>query len=174
MALKVKLGALAMALSLGVAGAASSSDLLFTWSNNGTGNSESWIVNTASITADQFNQAPYDYIDAPISGDTAGQAAVYFGDSTVGSLFGTGIFRTASPFGVNPVFSGQIFGTFFTGPNTNPTLKFGPGTVYNVVGGSTLTISAVPEPVTWAMLIVGVAMIGFAARRRSEGAAVAA
>jgi hypothetical protein len=28
----------------------------------------------------------------------------------------------------------------------------------------------VPEPATWAMLILGVAMIGFAARRRNEGA----
>jgi hypothetical protein len=32
----------------------------------------------------------------------------------------------------------------------------------------------VPEPATWAMLILGVAMIGFAARRRSEGMAFAA
>lgn len=33
---------------------------------------------------------------------------------------------------------------------------------------------AVPEPATWAMLILGVAMIGFAVRRRSEGAPLAA
>jgi hypothetical protein len=37
-----------------------------------------------------------------------------------------------------------------------------------------LSISAVPEPTTWAMLILGVAMIGFAARRRNEGTAFAA
>lgn len=33
---------------------------------------------------------------------------------------------------------------------------------------------AVPEPATWAMLILGVAMLGFAARRRNAGAPVAA
>lgn len=33
---------------------------------------------------------------------------------------------------------------------------------------------SVPEPATWAMLILGVGMIGFAARRRGRGAAVAA
>jgi hypothetical protein len=32
----------------------------------------------------------------------------------------------------------------------------------------------VPEPATWAMLILGVAMIGFAARRRNAGVALAA
>jgi hypothetical protein len=34
--------------------------------------------------------------------------------------------------------------------------------------------AGIPEPATWAMLILGVAMIGFAARRRAEGAALAA
>jgi opacity protein-like surface antigen len=34
--------------------------------------------------------------------------------------------------------------------------------------------SATPEPTTWAMLIFGVAMVGIAARRRSQSAAVAA
>jgi PEP-CTERM motif len=35
-------------------------------------------------------------------------------------------------------------------------------------------VAAVPEPATWTMLILGVAMIGSAARRRREGMAVAA
>jgi hypothetical protein len=34
--------------------------------------------------------------------------------------------------------------------------------------------ASVPEPATWAMLVLGVGMIGFAARRRSRGLAVAA
>jgi hypothetical protein len=34
-------------------------------------------------------------------------------------------------------------------------------------------LPGVPEPATWAMLILGVAMIGFAARRRRDGVAVA-
>lgn len=37
----------------------------------------------------------------------------------------------------------------------------------------TSAVAAVPEPATWAMLVLGVAMVGFAARRR-EGLAVAA
>jgi hypothetical protein len=40
--------------------------------------------------------------------------------------------------------------------------------------GVAATVAAVPEPATWTMLILGVGMIGFAARRRSVGAALAA
>lgn len=39
---------------------------------------------------------------------------------------------------------------------------------------ATFTATTVPEPATWAMMILGVAMIGFAARRRREGVALAA
>jgi PEP-CTERM motif len=37
-----------------------------------------------------------------------------------------------------------------------------------------VTLASVPEPSTWAMLILGVAMIGFAARRRTGAMALAA
>ena len=40
------------------------------------------------------------------------------------------------------------------------------------IGGALL--ATVPEPATWAMMILGVGMIGFAARRRRQGVAVAA
>ena len=67
---------------------------------------------------------------------------------------------------------------------------FAPGTLpgFNYYGGQfnivvlsnshgglmALGSTVVPEPATWAMLILGVAMVGFAARRRREGAALAA
>lgn len=44
----------------------------------------------------------------------------------------------------------------------------------NGVAVSLYDVTGVPEPATWAMLILGVAMIGFAARRRSEGVALTA
>lgn len=42
------------------------------------------------------------------------------------------------------------------------------------LGGTINLLSSVPEPSTWAMMILGVGLIGFAARRRREGMAVAA
>jgi hypothetical protein len=52
-------------------------------------------------------------------------------------------------------------------------------TISSIAGGNydagiILDGTAVPEPATWAMLILGVAMVGFAARRRNAGAAIAA
>jgi hypothetical protein len=50
-----------------------------------------------------------------------------------------------------------------------------PGTDVAGTRAADFTFSGgVPEPTTWAMLILGVAMIGFAARRRNAGVAVAA
>jgi hypothetical protein len=51
-----------------------------------------------------------------------------------------------------------------------------PPSTQNYIGfnSGTLTISAVPEPATWVMLILGAAMIGFATRRRREGVTLAA
>ena len=49
-----------------------------------------------------------------------------------------------------------------------------PGAGFTTASGLTYAASPdVPEPATWMMLILGVAMIGFAARRRSEGMALA-
>jgi hypothetical protein len=49
----------------------------------------------------------------------------------------------------------------------------GDGSLYDKLGAT--TISAVPEPSTWAMLLLGFASIGFMAyRRKSKGALVAA
>jgi hypothetical protein len=44
----------------------------------------------------------------------------------------------------------------------------------NPLGGTWIATTAVPEPATWATLILGVAMIGFAVRRRREEMALAA
>ena len=82
-----------------------------------------------------------------------------------GSLAGTNYFDLFGP---------QIFG------NTNVAPSFAPGifSLDGEFGGDTLTISAVgavPEPSTWAMMILGFVGIGFMAyRRRSKTALMAA
>ena len=50
----------------------------------------------------------------------------------------------------------------YTGPESAPV--FTPG-VYTLTNG-VLTISAVPEPATWAMMLTGLGLVGWAARRR--------
>lgn len=45
---------------------------------------------------------------------------------------------------------------------------------YASLAPTSVTVADIPEPTTWALLILGVGMIGFAARRRNAGAAIAA
>lgn len=69
-----------------------------------------------------------------------------------------------------PAFSASSVYTFQinTGLATPGVLYFGvtDGQYADNGGGFRITISQVPEPATWAMLIAGFGMVGFAARRR--------
>lgn len=56
-------------------------------------------------------------------------------------------------------------------PGSGTSVSLGDNLEYALYGG---VAGGVPEPATWAMLILGMAMIGFAVRRRSETGAVAA
>ncbi len=63
----------------------------------------------------------------------------------------------------------------YSGPESSPTFTPGVYTgMYNVYDGATdtVTLTAVPEVSTWAMLLAGFAGLGFAAYRRTRGRAI--
>ena len=67
------------------------------------------------------------------------------------------IFTTETPF-----FS-------FTGDNVlNVDVANGTTAVFALTNGGSLSISAVPEPATWAMMLIGFGMVGFALRARRK------
>ncbi len=77
------------------------------------------------------------------------------------------------------IYSGQG-DAIYTGALASPTFKSGAFTLYSPGGqqNGTLTISdtpagGVPEPASWAMMIVGVGLTGAAMRRRRAGALTA-
>lgn len=89
--------------------------------------------------------------------------------------FGNGIFSSLSIGALNLGFTQFNAPDLFTGPATNPTFLTGSFTLINpFFGNGTLTISpvavagAVPEPASWAMMIAGFGVIGFATRRRQS------
>ena len=91
------------------------------------------------------------------------------GTGTIG--FGTGLFAALNITGTSLGFTQFAGPALFSGTASAPMFMTGTFALTSIVSGrSTLTISeavaAIPEPATWAMMIGGFGMIGFAARRR--------
>lgn len=87
--------------------------------------------------------------------------------------FGNGIFSSLSITAPNLGFTQFNAPTLFTGSASTPTFLTGSFTLINpFFGNGQLTISpvvaAVPEPATWAMMILGMGAVGFAMRRRQK------
>ena len=73
--------------------------------------------------------------------------------------------------GTNP---GSLLSYGFTATNTSHLLSFGQASITEaspIIDNITITSAAIPEPATWAMLLAGFGMVGFAARRRRVAAA---
>jgi hypothetical protein len=106
-------------------------------------------------------------IDGPISGefDFEGVANQINNLGFNVSVEGGGF---SGNFGTDPTFNETFDGgatTLFTGPTSAPTFKLG---TFELDSDSTLTISAIgaPEPVSWALMILGFGAVGAALRRR--------
>ncbi|KQU53080.1 hypothetical protein ASG67_09565 [Sphingomonas sp. Leaf339] len=85
--------------------------------------------------------------------------------------FGNGLFSSLSINAANLGFTQFNAPTLFSGSPGNPTFLTGSFTLINpFFGNGQLTISpitaAVPEPTTWAMMVLGMGVVGFAMRRR--------
>ena len=114
-----------------------------------------------------FNDAAVaQYLDAnsiefALLSDQLGNDTVVF--ATAGSLSGVGIY------GVGPTKIDTFAPSVYSG---NPASPVAPGVYSGTSYGATLTLSAVPEPEAWALMVAGVAMAGGAARvaRRSRQA----
>ena len=92
--------------------------------------------------------------------------------------FGTSFFASLSITAPNLGFTQFSSPTLFTGSPSDPTFLTGNFTLINpFFGNGTLNISpvvaAVPEPSTWAMMILGFCGLGFMAYRRRNNAMLA-
>lgn len=122
--------------------------------------------------------------------NTAGPGGSYGITGITGNVLGdvvTGLAPVNPPgfntdnnyFNADPIFTTGGVG-FFSSTLTYNLWGTGPGayTLYSYNGSSytiestgTLTVANVPEPASWALLIVGFGMVGFAARRRTASIA---
>lgn len=131
---------------------------------------------TATFTLD--DSIPDSFNTSALIGDQIffnAVAGTFGGSAGTGNIsFGTNLIADLNIQSANLGFT-QLSTTsaLFTGPASNPTFNLG---TFNLSGGFTagpavLTISqaavaAVPEPGTWAMMLLGFGAVGFAVRRR--------
>ena len=117
-------------------------------------------TSSTSVFGDQIQ-----YLD--VSGVYGGVAET----ATIG--FGTSIFAQLNILATGLGFTQFAGPDLFTGSVTNPQFNFGTFALSSLVSGpSTITISAaspVPEPSTWAMLVLGFAALGFVGYRKTYG-----
>jgi hypothetical protein len=190
--------ALALALAFGATGAQAATNLL----TNGdfeTGDATGWTVTGVDVGVvgsgfDGMNAESGNYfmalgtvgVPGTISqtvSDTAGQALVlnyyYMSSGNAPSSFAAdwdGVQIAGSAVSDAPA-SGYVDYQFNVTATGSDTLTFleRDDPAFDALDNVSLTpTAAVPEPATWAMLILGVAMVGFTARRRREGFALAA
>lgn len=152
---------LAIAALSTVATPASAAELLFSFSAENPVNSISFVLDDA-VTPDLMIIEQFAYTGVPVttsSGLVMGQIDFY--DYGTPALAG---FNFAS----GGSFVDYVGSALFTGPTSAPQFLRGSFALSGTGGTGTLTISevggAVPEPTTWAMMLLGFGFIGGAMR----------
>lgn len=162
----------AAAIALATSSGASAADYLFNFQFDALGN---FAAANIVYVADTLDPDSLTYVNGDVNGGTSptlfrtfigasGQRGYQFGTSDLFAPAGTVVdvfFRALSPFA-----AGQTYETDTAGRGVGT----GSGAFYQYTTGRlTITerMTAVPEPATWAMLILGFGAVGGALRRRS-------
>ena len=127
---------------------------------------ETFDVSSTSGYVDQNDSGVFDF---QVTNDSQGNNTLFFGDSFDSGIFGTGV-NSGSGVSVSKLDFAFPEGAIY---NDTP-FTLTPGTTTGYFD-TTLTLSAVPEPDAWALLVAGAALVGGAARasRRRRQSAMA-
>ena len=113
---------------------------------------------------------------SPIAGATFGSESTTFGSVNYGTFYNVPAFRL-DIFNIPPSFGMTDMEFYFIAGSAGSVSfsfeDFGNDNVGVIIDSVALDITAVPEPSTWAMLILGFGVIGAAARRRRAATAIA-
>ncbi|RSU46602.1 PEPxxWA-CTERM sorting domain-containing protein [Sphingomonas sp. S-NIH.Pt15_0812] len=158
------LAAVAALASVACPAAASAADYKFALTGDYTA---SWILSDApELVAASDQGLSIADVTGTFPGSTAGSAYLEF--FSAGNGGGLSIFDNDSPALLASLAGTQLYTGIYNGADWKPTWKTGSFTMASGIGAGayTLTISAVPEPSTWALAILGMALVGGALRSR--------
>lgn len=143
----------AAAAVVGLASSASAAveKLTFNWAGGPT------EVLTLDLAAGQADAAGPNYVEYSLLSDSLGNNGIFFGDTAARGWVGTG-HAVGSPPLVNQAYSAFFSPALYSGSGLVAAISL--GNTYTATDGSTLTVAAVPEASTWAMMLMGVGIIG--------------
>lgn len=138
---------------------------VFTYDLRGSSTANFTIDTDVNKFAERVNAFEYYRVSGVFQGVTLAAATVVFPTANIGGAFyvNVGSGKEVSLWGTQ----------LYTGSLASPTLSSG---TFKLNGGAvTLTVKstagAVPEPATWAMMILGMGAVGYAMRRRQKATA---
>ncbi len=174
----LRFGFLLIVSTLSLSAAARATELKFTvdYGIDDPGVIETFYVNTSvpgilsDISAQYYDGTSHD-INLAITDDSLGNTLLQVGDTFDSEYFATGT-SDYSAFFTSPTYTGNLADAFYVDGNLY--LQANAGQVETGIDGTTITVSSVPEPSSWTMLILGTGAIGAVLRRRRQGARVAA
>jgi hypothetical protein len=120
------------------------------------------------------NSADFVSLDATIGGTTFDLSSALFNatfSSTGSVVISQGeVTSIVTPFGGNSVFGSPSGNLFYTGSGNGSSagLDFEDGNTFGTIAVGSAVVAAVPEPSTWAMMILGFCGLGFMAYRRKQ------
>ena len=151
---------------VGVSQVASATVLNLTLTSSTNQVIDSFTLDSSAGQIDGMGTPPYVLFN--ITNDAHGYNGVFFGDSSVNGWFGIG-----------PIISGNIvnqqISEYFSPAlfaDIGYTVNLAPGSSYIATSGDVLSVSAVPEPETYAMMLAGLGLIGFIAYRRKSDSSI--
>jgi hypothetical protein len=158
------IGCIAVAGLAGAASPASAAiwDLTIDWSSAATGAAA--VTETATIDSTAggaFDLGRGVWVGYALLSDNLGNGAIVFTPaSNNGLIFTEGAGGIYAQDYANPALYTNIGGS---------SADIAPGHTYDLVNGSTLTVTAAPEASTWAMMLLGFAGLAFVGYRQKQG-----
>ena len=179
--MRIVVSTLALAASIAVATPASAATFLFSYSGtnatNGAFTATGTITTTNTTTTVNGRQA---YTITGITGTRNGSAitgliaaGTDFGGVPIDDyLYATGPYLTDAGFGFSVAGTTNLFNPYYFDGAYQEYVRTAAGADFQNTSGVTFTLTAVtagvPEPATWAMMLVGFGAIGGALRRRPK------